>query len=1198
MSCLSYYPMLASDVSFASDFELVADTSDFFGIYLVLPQKFHIDELASIGVHARSQEYKPGEVLVYQGHESTELFIVSDGYVDVTISQASAASQYIRTLGRGAVMGEAALFSKEPRTANILAKSRVVAFIIHCDDLIDELSPQRLEQLKTKLGFQFTKWKLAQADLEAVDNRVRPHKMGRRGSGSSLVSSHPSAGYNGRVVQDEMLSYQKQGRNRRRETPLRRRRSLVSEVATTIYTSTLMEDLRRIYKGDEVDDAEDNYFTSDMALLMRESLKFDPGILKVLNDIWVVVDGDHSGDIDKAEYIGLMVMVARALIGAEVDLAAIRDSVEEDWIVDSGGRSALDKVRFQQCWFQLADRWTDSISAEEYCNFLQGIFRCIAVKDHNGVIGLRDFDDLLDYQDEQQRRLQEEQAQLEVPDHISGWEVPFLSPRDTAKSPPVPLADAAFDHEKEAHPEHTPSAPHRHHHHHPKETFKAPSKQKCIRPPAVQTSPRSTAARRRLLEKQAELLLDVQEVVEHPKKHGSKWNVAYYEPKEHCKISALLATSTYLDGSGEGGGLRLPKARSKFSGIKANSQRQNKDRESMSASASTTCGLSTSSSSIDYQPSLERSSHTASSHLSEESVDSPHRSARSIRVLGGGYSLDASYKMCSSLDHYGGSIFTPQRITTPHGYAHTVEQQQTQRSLSKQDLPMAEEALFNTTSRDSPSALDLRGIIPSLANYKHATVNFCDTDAGRQKISDLEKEDNPVTIDAVQKVERKSEMKTKYLDMMTTMQGQAQAQAQAQGRGQAQAQVHDGSCIDGVVCGSTIELSNREQQTQHVQSDREPTWNLEASPNIESRPYTRRGVVVGVRERKRTIVEAIGSLLKLQPSVCNSSNQDIEPGGRHVVMFDGMEESQQKPLAMQSTNNPWEKENVERIGELQDIRCTKSFGHFSAVDDSITKVQRKLPTKPKCLGMVSITLPAESFVEGAGGMCASSAEVSSREQQTSHATSPTWKFEASLSHSSGGESRHERAVFGIVRERHNPLVQAKSTLLASPQPPCHRSSNQDIEPGAGGRHGSFRRTTESQQEPAVPHELSRHEDTRDDDDLNKGSTLLLTLPVLSPSSSQKYTVPDYTRQRETARDKTAQDKIRQHNTTQHSTTPSNFQQHIAAQHNKTGDCTLESNIDGECGVNNGLLHPESALEVSVMATDLLPKLMSISGDRT
>jgi CRP-like cAMP-binding protein len=245
-------------------------------MYLVLPQKFHIDELASIGVHARAQEYNPGEVLVHQGHESTELFIVSDGYVDVTISQASAATQYIRTLGRGAVMGEAALFSKVPRTANILAKSRVVAFIIHCDDLIDELSPQRLEQLKTKLGFQFTKWKLVQADRvdAVVNNRVRPHKMSRRGScGSDLRrsegASHDDGSFHGRVVKDEMLSYQKQGKNRRRETPLRRRRSLVSEVATTIYTSTMMEDLRRIYKCDEGDDAEDNYFTSDTALLMR-----------------------------------------------------------------------------------------------------------------------------------------------------------------------------------------------------------------------------------------------------------------------------------------------------------------------------------------------------------------------------------------------------------------------------------------------------------------------------------------------------------------------------------------------------------------------------------------------------------------------------------------------------------------------------------------------------------------------------------------------------------------------------------------------------------------------------------------------------------------------------------------------------------------------------------------------------------------
>jgi hypothetical protein len=61
-------------------------------------------------------------------------------------------------------------------------------------------------------------------------------------------------------------------------------------------------------------------------------LKFDPDILEVLNKIWNMVDADRSGDIDKAEYIGLMVMVARVLLGIDTDLGAIEESVKEDWV--------------------------------------------------------------------------------------------------------------------------------------------------------------------------------------------------------------------------------------------------------------------------------------------------------------------------------------------------------------------------------------------------------------------------------------------------------------------------------------------------------------------------------------------------------------------------------------------------------------------------------------------------------------------------------------------------------------------------------------------------------------------------------------------------------------------------------------------------------------------------------------------------
>jgi hypothetical protein len=41
---------------------------------------------------------------------------------------------------------------------------------------------------------------------------------------------------------------------------------------------------------------------TDKALLMRESLKFDPQVLSALEEIWEAVDNNQSGGISKDEY--------------------------------------------------------------------------------------------------------------------------------------------------------------------------------------------------------------------------------------------------------------------------------------------------------------------------------------------------------------------------------------------------------------------------------------------------------------------------------------------------------------------------------------------------------------------------------------------------------------------------------------------------------------------------------------------------------------------------------------------------------------------------------------------------------------------------------------------------------------------------------------------------------------------------------
>jgi hypothetical protein len=58
-------------------------------------------------------------------------------------------------------------------------------------------------------------------------------------------------------------------------------------------------------------------FSSDSALLRRESLKFEPAILRLLQSLWVAVDADGSGAVEKAEYFTWMKKMCYLLIGVE-----------------------------------------------------------------------------------------------------------------------------------------------------------------------------------------------------------------------------------------------------------------------------------------------------------------------------------------------------------------------------------------------------------------------------------------------------------------------------------------------------------------------------------------------------------------------------------------------------------------------------------------------------------------------------------------------------------------------------------------------------------------------------------------------------------------------------------------------------------------------------------------------------------------
>lgn len=80
--------------------------------------------------HMVERPFASGDFLMRQGEEGTSLMVVADGVVEINTDDETGAGHFIARGGRGQVLGEMALLTDEPRTANVVAIGPVRALVL------------------------------------------------------------------------------------------------------------------------------------------------------------------------------------------------------------------------------------------------------------------------------------------------------------------------------------------------------------------------------------------------------------------------------------------------------------------------------------------------------------------------------------------------------------------------------------------------------------------------------------------------------------------------------------------------------------------------------------------------------------------------------------------------------------------------------------------------------------------------------------------------------------------------------------------------------------------------------------------------------------------------------------------------------------------------------------------------------------
>jgi CRP/FNR family cyclic AMP-dependent transcriptional regulator len=95
------------------------------------------EELRIIALTTENFLFEPGEVIVEEGEEGGEAYIIHEGSVEVSRKTSDGEAVRLNLLGQGDVFGELALFGRGLRTATVTAVAATQVSVISKDKLFE-----------------------------------------------------------------------------------------------------------------------------------------------------------------------------------------------------------------------------------------------------------------------------------------------------------------------------------------------------------------------------------------------------------------------------------------------------------------------------------------------------------------------------------------------------------------------------------------------------------------------------------------------------------------------------------------------------------------------------------------------------------------------------------------------------------------------------------------------------------------------------------------------------------------------------------------------------------------------------------------------------------------------------------------------------------------------------------------------------